>query len=132
LPFNCATDAGKNPDPFTFNTSGAAPACALTGEIEEMEGSGKLTLKLTELDCRAPGLVTKIEVELGLLNKDEGATAVIVVPFTRVALNCIGPPSAGCQVTVAFARKFVPVKVSVKLGDPAVALVGEIEVIVGV
>ena len=89
LPFSCTTDWGKNPDPFTFNTNGAAPACALTGEIEETEGSGKLTLKLTELDCRAPGLVTKIEAELGPLNKDEGATAVIVVLFTRVAIKLV-------------------------------------------
>jgi hypothetical protein len=87
LPFSCTTDWGKNPDPFTFNTNGAAPACALTGEIEETEGTGKLTLKLSDLDICAPGLVTKTESELGSLTKDDGTTAVSVVLFTKVAFN---------------------------------------------
>src|SRR5271154_5830193 len=126
-PFNCATDCGKNPDPFTFNITGAAPACALAGVIEETEGIGKTTLKLSELDDSALGLVTEIEAETAVVNKDEGATALIVVLLETVAAKFVCVTPATFQVTVAFATKFVPVKVSVRSGDPAVAPLGEIE-----
>src|SRR5271154_6763508 len=88
-PFNCTTDWGKNPDPFTFNITGAAPACALVGMIEEMEGIGKLTLTVSELEVSAPGLVTETEAETGVLNKDEGAAAVIVVLLAIVAAKFV-------------------------------------------
>ncbi|HXN97682.1 MAG TPA: hypothetical protein VN881_01325, partial [Candidatus Acidoferrales bacterium] len=132
LPFTCTTDWGKNPEPFTFNTNGAAPACALTGVIEETEGTEKLTLKPTELEMCPPGLVTETEVEPALLTKDEGTAAVIVVLFTKVALNGVGALKTPSQVTVGFASKFEPVKVRVKLADPTIAVVGEIEAIAGI
>jgi hypothetical protein len=87
VPFSCTTDWGKNPDPFTINTNGAAPAGALTGAIEETEGIGKLTPKPTGLDRVTPKLATKTMAELAALNKDEGTTVVIVVLLTRVAFN---------------------------------------------
>jgi len=114
---------------LTFNINGAAPACTLAGVIDETEGSGKLTKKFTELDGGAPGLVTEIEIVPAALNKDEGATAVIFVLLTSVVLKCVGVPPAAFQVSVAFARKFVPVKVSVESGDPASTMLGEIEAI---
>jgi hypothetical protein len=89
VPFSCTTDLAKNPDPFTVNTNAAAPAWALAGAIEEMEGTGKLTSKLTELDRSAPELVTKTVSELASLSKDEGTTAVIVVLFTKVVINSV-------------------------------------------
>jgi len=87
VPFSCTTDWGKNPDPLTVNTNGAAPAGALAGAIEETEGTGKLTPKLTALDRVVPTFVTKTMAELAALNKDEGTTVVIVVLLTRVAFN---------------------------------------------
>lgn len=88
-------------------------------------------MKLIELDICPPGLVTKTEVEPGWLTKDEGTLAVTIVLFARVALNCVLTPRA-CQVTPRFATKFEPVKVSVKLADPTIAVVGEIEAIAGI
>lgn len=100
--------------------------------IEETEGTEKLTLKPTELEMCPPGLVTETEVEPALLTKDEGTAAVIVVLFTKVALNGVGALKTPSQVTVGFASKFEPVKVRVKLADPTIAVVGEIEAIAGI
>jgi hypothetical protein len=100
--------------------------------IEETEGTEKLTLKPTELEICPPGLVTETEVEPALLTKDEGTAAVIVVLFTKVALNGVGALKTPSQVTVGFASKFEPVKVRVKLADPTIAVVGEIEAIAGI
>ena len=88
-----------------------------------------MTKKFTEFDGGAPGLVTEIEVVPGALNKDEGATAVSFVLLTSVVLKCVGVPPAAFQASVAFARKFVPVKVSVESGAPAPTKLGEIEAI---
>jgi hypothetical protein len=130
-PFSCTIDSEKNPDPFTFNITGAAPACTLAGVIDDTEGTGLLTKKLTESDGDggAPGLVTKTVAKPAALNKDDGATAVIFVLLTNVAPNCVGVAPAAFQVTVAFARKFEPVKVSIRSDDPTVTLLGEIEAI---
>jgi hypothetical protein len=96
--------------------------------IDETEGSGKLTKKFTEFDGAVPGLVTEIEIVPAALNKDEGATAVIFVLLTNVVPKCVAlPPSF--QVSAAFAKKFVPVKVSVESGDPTATTLGEIEAI---
>jgi hypothetical protein len=38
--FHCTIETGKNEDPFTVRVIGAAPACALTGAIEETVGIG--------------------------------------------------------------------------------------------
>jgi hypothetical protein len=39
-PFQCTLEVGKNEDPFSVSVSGAAPACAVAGAIEEMVGTG--------------------------------------------------------------------------------------------
>jgi hypothetical protein len=88
-----------------------------------------LTKKFTEFDGAVPGLVTEIEIVPAALNKDEGATAVILVLLTSVKAKCVGAVAAAVQVKVALARKFVPVRVNVRSGDPAVTLLGEIETI---
>ena len=104
------------------------PAVALVGEIELIAGTGLLMVNVCAFDVPPPGaaFTTVTEAVPPVLMSDEGTVAVTLVLVTKVVVKV-----ELFQCTTEPETKFDPLTVSVKEAPPAVALVGEIEVVAG-
>jgi hypothetical protein len=103
-----------------------------------------VTAKLIEFDFGYPSNPSDADISspvstdtwavAGSLNKAAGMTAVSSVLLTNLVLRKVSTPFTDHIAHVLLGKpstKFVPVTVSVRSGVPAIALVGEIEVIEG-
>jgi hypothetical protein len=106
----------------------AAPFVALAGESEAAVGNGLFTVKGEFPDVPPPGAgfvtvtlnVPAVAISAAVMD------AVTCVAFTNVVVTAVP-----LKFTTEVATKFVPFTVSVKVAPPAVALVGESDVIAG-
>ena len=88
---------------------------------------GVTTVKLTAFDVVPPGLVT-VTLKLPAMAMSEARMAAV----SCIALTNVVARALPLKLTLEPLRKFVPFTVKVRAGPPAMALVGEILVIVGV
>jgi len=138
LPFQRTTELAKKFWPFTNNwpfTNGlrtCSPSGAQLGLRELIVGTGLgplVMVKFIALEMPPPcaALVTvTVSVPVEAMAA-AGMAAVNCVALTNVVLRTVPP-----KLTIEAATKFVPLIVSVKPAPPAMALLGEIVVIVGV
>jgi len=84
------------------------------------------TVKLTAFDLPPPGLVTVTLKLPAVAISEAGIAAVSCVALTNVVATAVP-----LKLTVEPLTKFVPFTVKMKAGPPAMALVGEMVVIVG-
>src|SRR5260370_18902965 len=84
------------------------------------------TVKLTEFDAPPPGLVTVTLKVPAVAMSEAGMAAVSCVALTNIVARALP-----LKLTVEPLTKFVPFTVKVKAAAHAVALVGEMLVIVG-
>ena len=123
LPFHCTAALESKPVPFTVSVKAAPPAFAELGLSEVMTGE---MVK-----------VTPFEVPMSLDTVTVTVPAVTIRLESTWAVSCVAVPGVvgrvvAPQCTVSVPSKFEPVTVSVKLGPPAVAELGLIELIDGV
>jgi hypothetical protein len=125
VPLKFTTESPPKLLPLTVSVNAAPPAVALVGLMELSAGADP-TVKLTELDARPPevtvtGNVPAVAIRLA------GIDAVNWLGFATVVLSAVP-----LKLSEAPAENPVPFTVSVKAGPPAVALVGERELMAGV
>jgi hypothetical protein len=129
-PFHRTTDPLTNPLPFTVKVKAAPPAVALEGEIEVIAGTGlgAVIVKAILPQVPPPGA--------GLKTVTWAVPAAAISAAVMAACNCV----ALTNVVVRFApfhwitellMNPLPFTVSTNAAPPAVALVGEIELIAG-
>jgi hypothetical protein len=118
------------PVPVIVNWNAAPPASAFVGESEVTVGDGLLIVKSKFPEAPPPGagLTTETLIVPPVAMSAVGICTVIVVAVIEAGTRPVNVP----KVTVAPGTKFVPVIVSVNAAPPAVALVGESNVIAGV
>jgi hypothetical protein len=104
------------------------PTETLLGESVVMVGTGSLTVKLAAPEVPPPGfgLVTVMLTVAALTRSLAGTCAVILVALENVVVS-----AAPFQLTTEPLTKLVPFTVNVNEAEPAVALAGESELIVG-
>jgi len=114
--------------PLTVRVKATPPAVALDGTSELIVGTGLFTAKLVAAEVPPPGaaLVT-------VTGKDPAMamSAAVIAAVTCVALTNVVVLALPLNCTEEDATNPVPLTVRVKAAPPAVALVGEREVIVG-
>jgi xanthosine utilization system XapX-like protein len=128
FPLNFTEEVETKPVPFTVRVKAAPPAVAPFGESEVIVGAGLLIVKVCAPEVPPPGagLVTVTFTEPAVAMSVARIAAVICVALTKVVAL-----AAPLKFTTDEELKFVPFTVSVKPAPPAVALVGEIDVVVG-
>lgn len=128
LPLNFTEEVETKPVPFTVKVNAAPPAVAPLGERDVIVGAGLFTVKVDEADVPPPGagLVTVTGNVPALPMSAAVIDAVSCVALTKVVVR-----AAPLKFTTEVDTKFVPFTVSVNPALPAVALLGESEVIVG-
>jgi hypothetical protein len=131
LPPKFTTDALTKFEPLTVNVNVPEPAVTPVGESEVIAGTGfdpAVTLKFIELDVPPPGagFVTVIAGVPTLVMSVAKIAAVNCVALTNVVTRALPP-----KFTTELEIKFVPLTVNVNAPLPAVAPVGESDVIVG-
>ena len=122
------TEVETKPVPFTVRVKAAPSTNALDGDSEVMVGAGLFTAKLAGFDVPPPGagLVTVTLKVPALAMSEARMAAVSCVELTKVVARLLP-----LKLTAAPLTKFVPFTVKVKPTPPAMALVGEMLVIVG-
>jgi hypothetical protein len=126
---NFTTEVETKPVPFTVSVNAMPPAVALVGETVLIVGAGLFTVKVTALDVPPPGdgfVTVTLNVPVVAMSEARIA-AVICVALTNVVVRAIP-----LKLTVDPLMKFVPFTVRVKAVPPAVALLGEIVVTLGI
>jgi len=98
------------------------------GFTDQPGGALMIMVKFTAFEVPPPGagLLTVTAAVPTMAMAAAGMAAVNCVALTNVVLRAVPP-----KLTTEAATKFVPLIISVKAALPAVALVGEIVVIVG-
>ena len=131
LPLKLTTELETKFVPLTVNVKAAAPAVTLVGEIDVSVGTGfgaLATLKTTAVEVPPPG-VGLITVTLALpavAMSEARMAAVSCVALTKVVVFALP-----LNWTTDVETKFVPLTVRVNAAPPAVAPVGDSEVIAG-
>ncbi len=126
LPPKFTTEFATKPVPFTVKLNPAPPAVALVGEMLVIVGTGLFTMKLTAFDVPPPGLLTVTLTLPTVAMSEARMAAVTCVALTKVVTRALPP-----KLTTEFATKFVPFTVKSNPAPPAVALVGEMVVMLG-
>jgi hypothetical protein len=128
LPLNFTAEVDTKPVPFTVRVNAAPPAVAPFGDSEVIVGAGLLIVKVCAPEVPPPGagLVT-----VTFTGPAVAMSAAVIEAVTCVALTNVVVLAAPLKFTAEEALKFVPFTVSVNAAPPAIALVGEIEVVVG-
>ena len=131
LPAKFTTDVFTKFVPVTVNVNAAEPAVTPVGESEVIVGTGfdpAVTLKFIELEVPPPGagFVTVIAGVPAVATSAAKIAAVNCAALTNVVTRALPP-----KFTTEFEIKFVPFTVKVSAPLPAVAPLGESEVIVG-
>jgi hypothetical protein len=116
------------PVPFTVKVKAAPPAMALLGGMVVIVGTGLFTVNVTALEVPplGAGLVT-VKLNVPAMAMSEAR----MVAVSCVALTNVVVLAFPLKLTVEVLRKFVPFTVKVKAAPPAVALAGEMLMIVG-
>jgi hypothetical protein len=124
---NFTVDPETKPVPFSVSVKAAPPAVALVGEMEVRVGRTLFTVKSTAPVLPPPGagLLTTTGKDPAVAMSGAVTAIVTCVELTKVTVLALP-----LNVPVAPLTKFVPLIVRVKAAPPAVALVGESEVIV--
>ena len=126
MPFHCTTELLMNLVPVAVSVNVAPPAAADDGEIADRAGSGfvvaALMVNVSGVDVPPPGV--------GVNTVTEAVPAVAMSPAGTAAVNCVALPKVVVRAvpfhcTTDVLMKFVPVKVNMKAGPPAVAEVGD-------
>jgi hypothetical protein len=109
------------------------PAVALLGEIELIAGTGSLMVKVTAFDVPPPGG--------SFTTVTEAVPAVLIYPPVILTMPCVLLTKLAAKIKLFQCTfepgepdpgtKFDPLTVSQKVVPPAVALLGEIELIAG-
>ena len=81
LPFHCTVDVEMKLDPFTVKVNPAAPAFALGGESEVIDGTGSLMGRLTAAEVPPPGA--------GLATVTLADPAVAISAAVICAVSCV-------------------------------------------
>lgn len=128
VPLNFTAEDDTKPVPLTVSVKAAPPAVAPVGESEVIAGAGLLIVKVCAPDAPPPGD--------GFVTVTDGVPAVAISAAVMAAVICVALTkvvvlAAPLKFTTEAATKLVPLTVRVKAAPPAVALVGESEVIVG-
>lgn len=125
---NFTVDPDTKPAPFSVKVNAAPPTVALVGDIEVRVGTTLFTGNSTAPLDPPPGagLLTTTGKDPAVAMS--GAVTAIV---TCVELTNVTVLAAALNVPVAPLTKLEPLMVRVKAAPPAVALVGENDVIVG-
>jgi hypothetical protein len=124
-PFHCAVASEAKPLPFTVRVNAPLPAAALFGLMLLIAGGGS-TVKGSAFDV-TPVVTTVICAVPGVESKLAGTAAVNWVADTKLVLS-----DEVFHCTAEAALKLVPLTVRVKPDPVAVALVGEMLLMVGV
>jgi hypothetical protein len=123
-PFQVTTVPVENPEPLAVRVNAGPPAVAVLGEILVRVSGGGLIVKIAALETW-PAVCAVIDAIPGWAIRLAGTVTVSCPEFTTI------PNSAELfQNRTVLALNPVPLTVSVKLGPPAVADVGEMLVIV--
>ena len=128
VPLKLTTEDELKFVPLTVNVKAAPPASALDGESDVIVGTGLFTVngEAPEVPPPGAGLVTVT------LNVPAAAmSAAVIAAVTCVEFTNVVVLEFPLKFTVAPVTKPVPLTVSVNPAAPAIALVGEIVVIVG-
>ena len=112
--------------PLTVNVNAAPPTVALLGERDIMEGTGLFTLKSEFPDAPPPGAGFFTDT---LKVPAVAISAAVIAAVTCVALTNVVVLAFPLKLTTAPETKFVPLTVNVNAAPPAIALVGERDVI---
>jgi hypothetical protein len=128
VPLKFTTDVELRFVPLTVSINPAPPANALDGERDVIVGTGLFTVKAEFPDVPPPGagLVT-VTFSVPAVAMSAGVIAAV----TCVALTKVVVLAAPLNFTTEPETNPVPFTVNVKAAPPAVALVGESDVIVG-
>jgi hypothetical protein len=127
-PLKFTTELAAKLVPFTVRVKATPPLVALEGKTEVIVGRGLLTVngEVPEVPPPGAGFVTVTLTEPAAAISAAVMDAVNFVPLTNVVVVAVP-----LKFTTEDGTKLVPFTVSVKAAVPAVALVGEIEVMVG-
>ena len=128
LPFHCTTEPGKKFEPLTVSVKVDPPTTALPGERPLIAGVGLLMekAKLFELPPPGAGLTTVIGTFPPPAISLAEICAVSTVELLKAVVRLLP-----FHCTVEDEMKLLPFTVSVNAAPPAMALLGEIEVIAG-
>ena len=127
-PFHCTWLLATKFVPFTVKVNDPPPAVALGGESDLVVGIGLSIVNVSGADVPPPGagLVTVTMAVPAVAMSAAVIMAVTFVAFTKVLVR-LDP----FQFTIDVETKLVPVTVRVKAAPPAVVLLGESAVAVG-
>src|SRR5919108_53171 len=127
-PFHCTVLSGTKPLPVAVSVKAAPPAVALVGDSDVSAGTGLVTENVCAVEVPPPGAgVTTVTLAVPAV----AMAAAVMTAVSWVALTTVVVRGAPFHCTVLPGTKPVPVAVSVKAAPPAVALVGETVVSVG-
>jgi len=128
LPFHCTTELDKKFEPFTVSVKAGPPTTVVAGERPPIAGVGLLMVKveLFELPPPGAGLTTVMGTFPPAAISLAEIWAVSTVELLKVVVRMLP-----FHCTVEDEMKLLPFTVSVNAAPPAVALLGEIEVIAG-
>jgi len=128
VPLKLTTEEWLKLVPFTVSVKAAPPTVALAGESVETVGNGLFTVNGEFADVPPPGAGFATVT----LNVPAFAIAAAVMEAVIcVALTNVVVAAVPLKFTTDPETKFVPLTVSVNPAPPAVALVGDSDVIVG-
>lgn len=126
-PLKFSTEAELKFVPVTVRVK-AAPLVALVGESETSVGNGLFTVNGEFPDAPPPG-AGFVTVTLNV--PAVAISAAVMDAVTCVELTNVVAAAVPLKFTADVETKFVPFTVSVKVAPPAVAVVGESDVIAG-
>jgi len=128
VPFTLITVEGTNPVPVTTTSADAVPAGSLAGEIDVIVGAGLSTSRWTVVpELPVVPFTTVTASSAPLLIWLAGTVAVSWVALTYVVASAV-PPTC----TTLLETNPVPLIVRVSAFEPAVTLVGLIDMMAGV
>lgn len=127
-PFHCTMEFETKFVPVAVNVNAAPAAVALEGEMLVSVGAGLLTVNVTAEDTPPPGagLNTVTLTVAPAARSLAGIAAVSCMALTNVVVRL-----APFQRTTELEIKEAPLTVSVVAASPALALEGEMEVMLG-
>jgi hypothetical protein len=127
-PSKLTTEAVTKLVPFTVSVNPASPTFLLVGKILVVVGTGLFTVNVCAFEMPPPGagFVTVILNVPAVVRSLAGIVAVNLMLLTNVVVR-----ADPAKLTTDVETKFVPFTVSVRVAAPAVALTGEMLVVVG-
>jgi hypothetical protein len=127
-PLKLTTEVATKLVPFIVSVKVASPTFLLVGKILVVVGTGLFTVNVCAFEMPPPGagFVTVILNVPAVVRSLAGIVAVNLMLLTNVVVR-----ADPAKLTTDAETKFVPFTVSVRVAAPAVALTGEMLVVVG-